>query len=66
MSNVGRELDTVVMSTGDDTGGRKVDQCGAVGSADLMRRLIIDQQRKKEKKKKRLLVIKQRKGGLTR
>lgn len=65
MSNVGRELDTVVMSTGDDTGGRKVDQCGAVGSADLMRRLITDQQRKK-KKKKRLLVIKQRKGGLTR
>lgn len=64
MSNVGRELDTVVMSTGDDTGGRKVDQCGAVGSADLMRRLITDQQRKKEKK--RLLVIKQRKGGLTR
>lgn len=30
MSDVGRELDTVVVSTGDDAGGRKVDQSGAV------------------------------------
>lgn len=30
MPDVGRELDTVVVSTGDDAGGRKVDQSGAV------------------------------------
>lgn len=30
MSDVGRELDTVVVSTGDDAGGRKMDQSGAV------------------------------------
>lgn len=49
MSNVGRELDTVVMSTRDDTGGGKVDQCGAVGS---------------QRRKKKAVVMKQRKTGL--
>lgn len=43
MSDVGRELDTVVVSAGDDTGGRKVDQSGAGGGgvSDEDQRVVV-------------------------
>lgn len=43
MSDVGRELDTVVVSAGDDTGGRKVDQSGAGGGgvSDQDQRVVV-------------------------